>query len=155
MSSESFINRCYECGAPVNFPNAQGHCEYCGISLQPREGSLARALRIETAGDVASILLPTGTLLPASVTEIFSTSLDNQNSVGIHLLEGDEAVANKCRNLGWFVLENISPGPRGVPQVQVLIEVTAEGEMSIDIAELANENRQRFRGPRLAVRKKQ
>jgi molecular chaperone DnaK len=112
---------------------------------------LARALRIETQGDVASILLPQGTILPGSVVEIYSTSLDNQESVGVHLLEGDSDTASQCRNLGWFTLTGIGPRPKGEPQIQFSLEVSAEGEMKIEVEELGTSNKKSFRGPRLAV----
>jgi molecular chaperone DnaK (HSP70) len=106
---------------------------------------------VETQGDVASILLQQGTVLPASMVEIYSTALDDQVSVGIHLLEGDSDTASQCRNLGWFTLTGIGPRPKAVPQIQFSLEVSAEGEMRIEVEELGTNNQKSFRGPRLAV----
>ena len=153
MSASGPVNRCEACGASVDLSRSPRHCEYCGAPVGLRESVLARALRIETAGDVASILLPQGTLLPAGMVEVYSTSLDNQESVGVHLLEGDSDAASQCRNLGWFTLTGVGPRPRGVPQIQFSLEVSAEGEMRIEVEELGTSNRKSFRGPRLAVTK--
>ena len=92
-------------------------------------------------------------MLPASMVETYSTSQDNQVSVGIHLLEGDSDTASQCRNLGWFTLTGIGPRPKAVPQIQFSLEVSAAGEMSIEVEELGTSNRKSFRGPRLAVMK--
>lgn len=143
--------RCEACGASISLSGMPRFCEYCGEPVRLKESILARALRIETQNDVASILLPQGTVLPAGMVEIYSTSLDNQESVGIHLLEGDADAAGKCRNLGWFTLTGVSPRPRGEPQIQFSLEVSAEGEMTLEVEELGTSNRKSFRGPKLAV----
>jgi molecular chaperone DnaK len=92
-------------------------------------------------------------MLPASVVELYSTSLDNQESVGIHLLEGDNETASQCRNLGWFTLSGIGPRPKGAPQIQFSLEVSAEGEVKIEVEELGTSNKTNFRGPKLPVMK--
>jgi molecular chaperone DnaK len=76
--------------------------------------------------------------------EIYSTSLDNQVSVGIHLPEGDSETASQRRNLGWFTLTNIGPRPQGMPQIQFSLEVSAEGEMRIEVEELGTNNKKGF-----------
>ena len=151
MPASGSVNRCDGCGASIDLSRAPRYCEYCGAPIRLQESVLSRALRIETQGDVASILLPQGTILPGSVVEIYSTSLDNQESVGIHLLEGDSDTAGQCRNLGWFTLKGIGPRPKGEPQIQFSLEVSAEGEMSIEVEELGTGNKRSFRGPKLAV----
>jgi molecular chaperone DnaK (HSP70) len=153
MSTSGPITRCGGCGASIYLSRAPRYCEYCGARVGLRESVLARALRIETQGDVASVLLPRGTILPAGMVEIYSTSLDNQESVGIHLLEGDSDTASQCRNLGWFTLSGISPRPKAVPQIQFSLEVSAEGEVKIEVEELGTSNRTSFRGPKLPVSK--
>ena len=151
MSASGVNARCGGCGAAIDLSRPQRYCEYCGTPVRLGETVLARALRIETQSDVASILLPQGTVLPASMVEIYSTSLDDQVSVGIHLLEGDGDTVSQCRNLGWFTLKGIGPQPKGAPQIQFSLEVSAEGEMKIEVEELGTDNRKSFRGPRLAV----
>jgi molecular chaperone DnaK (HSP70) len=153
MTTSGPTTRCEACGASVALSGAQRFCEYCGAPVRLKESVLARALRIETQGDVASILLPQGTVLPAGMVEIYSTSQDNQEGVGIHLLEGDGETVGLCRNLGWFTLNGISPRPRGVPQIQFSLYVSAEGELSIEVEELGTGNRKTIHGPRLAVMK--
>ena len=153
MSASGMTTSCGGCGASIDWSRAQRYCEYCGTPVRLEESVLARALRIETQGDVASVLLPRGTVLPASMVEIYSTALDNQASVGIHLLEGDSEAAGQCRSLGWFTLTGIGPRPRAVPQIQFSLEVSAEGEVKIEVEELGTSNKTGFRGPRLAVLK--
>src|ERR1051325_2913369 len=153
MSASGLTVRCDGCGASILLSRSAQSCEYCGAPVRLRESVLLRALRIETQNDIASILLPKGTVLPASVAEIYSTSLDNQESVGIHLLEGDNETASQCRNLGWFTLSGIGPRPKGVPQIQFSLEVSAEGEVKIEVEELGTNNRTSFRGPKLPVMK--
>lgn len=151
MTTSGPTVRCEACGASIALSGAPRFCEYCGAAVQLKESVLARALRIETQNDVASILLPRGTVLPAGMVEIYSTSQDNQQSVGVHLLEGDGETAGQCRSLGWFTLTGISPRPKGVPQIQFSLDVSAEGEMRIEVEELDTTNRKSFRGPKLAV----
>jgi molecular chaperone DnaK (HSP70) len=153
MSASDLNTHCDGCGASIDRSRPHRYCEYCGTPIRLQESVLARALRIETQSDVASILLPQGTVLPASMVEIYSTSLDEQESVGVHLLEGDSETASRCRNLGWFTLTGIGPRPKGIPQIQFSLEVSAEGEIRIEVEELGTNNKKSFRGPRLAVLK--
>ena len=153
MSASGQTTRCEGCGATIGLSRSLQACEYCGAALGLRGSVLLRALRIETQNNVASILLPQGTVLPASLVEIYSTSLDNQESVGVHLLEGDSETASECRNLGWFTLKGIGPRPKGVPQIQFSLEVSAEGDVKIEVEELGTDNRTSFRGPKLPVTK--
>lgn len=153
MSTSGPPTRCDSCGASIALSDAPRFCEYCGAAVRLEESVLARSLRIETQGDVASILLSRGAALPAGMVEVYSTSQDNQESVGIHLLEGDGETVSECRNLGWFTLTGVSPRPKGVPQIQFSLEVSAEGEMRIEVEELGTSNSRSFRGPRLAVMK--
>lgn len=147
------IVHCETCGATVKLGGAAQTCEYCGSPVRAGQTVLARALRIETAGGVASILLSRGTALPASLVEVYSTAQDNQDSVGVHLLEGDAETVVECRSLGWFTLTGLGARPRGVPQIQFTVEVSAEGETKIDVEDLDTGKRKTFRGPRLAVLK--
>jgi molecular chaperone DnaK (HSP70) len=147
------IVHCESCGAAVELSRAPQSCEFCGTPVRPKQAALARALRIETAGGVASILLPQWTVLPASVSEIYSTAEDNQAAVGVHLLEGDADTVSGCRSLGWFTLSGISPRPKGVPQIQFTLEVAADGALEISVEELETANGKTFRGPKLPVMK--
>lgn len=147
------IVHCETCGAGVKLGGAQQTCEYCGSPVRAGQTLLARALRIETAGGVASIVLPLGTALPASYGEVYTTAQDNQNSVGIHLLEGDADAVGECRSLGWFTMTGLGSRPKGVPQIQFTVEVSAEGETKIDVEDLETGSRKSFRGPRLPVMK--
>src|SRR5438477_9263222 len=120
MSVSNRIDQCRGCGAPFDSSRSSGNCSYCGLPVL-QESVLTRSLRIETAGNVASILLPKGTPLPASMVEVFSTAADNQERVGIHLLEGESEASGQCRTLGTFALTGIRPQPRAKPEIQFSI----------------------------------
>jgi molecular chaperone DnaK len=115
------------------------------------ESILAESLRIETVNDVATPLIPKGTALPASVVETFTTAVDNQPVVAIHLLEGDHERTERCRNLGRFELGGISPQAKGVPQIRFSLEVSSDGRMNIEVQELGRDNNKTIEGPNLRV----
>jgi molecular chaperone DnaK (HSP70) len=147
------IIHCETCGAAIEMDRAPQTCEYCGSPIRAGQTVLARALRIETAGGVASILLARGTALPAGYVETYSTATENQDRIGIHLLEGDAETVGGCRSLGWFTMTGLGARPKGVPQIQFTVEVSADGETKIDVEDLDTGNRKSFRGPRLPVMK--
>ena len=107
---------------------------------------LARSLRIETAGEKATILIPQGTELPASMAEVFSTAFDGQSTVEIHLLEGDSDSVSQNRHIGRFQLAGLRPQPRAVPQIQFVLRISAEGALVIEAEEVGTENRRVFKG---------
>lgn len=92
---------------------------------------LALSISIETLGGISTVLLPRETPLPASVTETFSTSADDQPSVEVHVLQGERPLAVDNFSLGKFQLLGIPPAPRGVPQIDVTFAVDAAGELSV------------------------
>ena len=94
-------------------------------------GTLPLSLAIETIGGVSTILIPRGTKLPISHSEVFSTALDNQASVEVHVLQGERPLAADNRSLGKFQLRGIPPAPRGVPQVEVTFTVDDEGQLEV------------------------
>lgn len=89
------------------------------------------SLGIETMGGVATKLIERNTTIPASKTETFSTAADNQPSVEIHVVQGERAMANDNKTLGRFMLGDIPPAPRGVPQIEVTFDVDANGILSV------------------------
>jgi molecular chaperone DnaK len=88
-------------------------------------------LGIETLGGVATPLITRNTTIPTEKSQIFSTATDNQNSVEIHVIQGERPMAGDNRTLGRFMLDGILPAPRGVPQIEVTFEIDANGILNV------------------------
>jgi molecular chaperone DnaK len=88
-------------------------------------------LSIETLGGVATAMIPRNTTIPTKKTETFSTAADNQNSVEIHVLQGERPMAAQNRTLGKFHLTGLPPAPRGVPQIEVTFDIDANGILNV------------------------
>jgi molecular chaperone DnaK len=88
-------------------------------------------LAIETLGGVATAMIPRNTTIPTKKTETFSTAADNQNSVEIHVLQGERPMAAQNRTLGKFHLTGLPPAPRGVPQIEVTFDIDANGILNV------------------------
>jgi molecular chaperone DnaK len=89
------------------------------------------SLGIETLGGVMTQLIERNTTIPASKSQIFSTAADNQNTVEIHVLQGERSMVGDNKTLGRFVLSGIPPAPRGVPQVEVKFDIDANGIVNV------------------------
>ena len=89
------------------------------------------SLGIETLGGVTTKLIERNTTIPTSKNEVFSTAADNQNSVEIHVLQGERDMAEGNKSLGRFVLDGIPPAPRGVPQIEVTFNIDANGILNV------------------------
>jgi len=89
------------------------------------------SLGIETLGSVTTKLIERNTTIPTSKNETFSTAADNQNSVEIHVLQGEREMASDNKSLGRFVLDGIPPAPRGIPQVEVTFNIDANGILNV------------------------
>jgi len=89
------------------------------------------SLGIETLGAVTTKLIERNTTIPTSKNEIFSTAADNQNSVEIHVLQGERDMAADNKSLGRFVLDGIPPAPRGIPQIEVTFNIDANGILNV------------------------
>lgn len=89
------------------------------------------SLGIETLGSVTTKLIERNTTVPTSKNEVFSTAADNQNSVEIHVLQGEREMSSDNKTLGRFVLDGIPPAPRGVPQVEVTFNIDANGILNV------------------------
>jgi molecular chaperone DnaK len=88
-------------------------------------------LAIETMGGVATPMIPRNTTVPTSKTEVFSTAADNQTQVEIHITQGERPLSNDNKALGRFVLDGIPPSPRGVPQIEVMFDLDANGILTV------------------------
>jgi len=89
------------------------------------------SLGIETLGGVTTKLIERNTTIPTSKSEVFSTAADNQNSVEIHVLQGEREMSTDNKSLGRFVLDGIPPAPRGVPQIEVSFNIDANGILNV------------------------
>jgi molecular chaperone DnaK len=89
------------------------------------------SLGIETMGGIMTKMIDKGSTIPISKSEIYSTAEDNQPAVTINLAQGENELFNKNKNLGMFTLEGIPPAPRGVPQIEVKIDIDANGIVSV------------------------
>ncbi len=88
-------------------------------------------LSIETMGGVATPLIEKNTTIPAKKSQIFSTAVDNQPSVEIHVVQGERQMAADNKSLGRFILDGIAPAPRGVPQIEVTFDIDANGILHV------------------------
>lgn len=89
------------------------------------------SLGLETIGGVMKKLIPRNTTIPVRRSDIFSTSEDNQTMVEVHVLQGEREMASGNKSLGRFKLTGIPPAPRGIPQVQVSLDIDANGILQV------------------------
>ena len=99
---------------------------------------------IETLGGVFTTLIPRNTTIPTRKSETFSTAADNQNSVEVHVLQGERAQAAHNRTLGKFHLIGIPPAPRGVPQIEVTFDIDANGILNVSAKDMATHREQKI-----------
>src|SRR5690606_8543205 len=95
------------------------------------------SLGVETLGGVMTKLIERNTTIPTSKKETFSTAMDNQTEVTIHVLQGEREMADANRSLGKFNLTGIPPAPRGVPQIEVTFDIDANGILNVSAKDLA------------------
>jgi molecular chaperone DnaK len=94
------------------------------------------SLGVETGGGVFTTLIPRNTTIPTERSEIFTTSVDNQSFVPVHVLQGERKMAADNRSLARFELTGIPPAPRGVPKIQVAFRIDADGIVSVEAKDL-------------------
>lgn len=89
------------------------------------------SLGVETLGGVMTKIIPRNTTIPTKKSEVFSTAVDGQSNVEIHVLQGEREMSNDNKSLGTFRLDGIPPAPRGVPQIEVTFDIDANGILQV------------------------
>jgi molecular chaperone DnaK len=102
------------------------------------------SLGIETAGGVFTKMIERNTTIPTSKSQVFSTFADNQPSVEIHVLQGERQMANGNKTLGRFMLNEIPPAPRGVPQIEVSFDIDANGIVNVSATDKGTNKSQKI-----------
>ncbi len=102
-------------------------------------------LGIETMGGVMTKLIDANTTIPCKKSETFSTAVDNQTAVTIHVLQGERPMANQNKSIGQFNLEGIAPARRGVPQIEVTFDIDANGILNVSAKDKATGKEQQIR----------
>ena len=103
------------------------------------------SLGVETGGGVFTVLIPRNSTIPTEKSEIFTTSVDNQSFVPVHVLQGERQMSADNRSLARFELTGIPPAPRGVPKIQVAFRIDADGIVSVEAKDLGTGKAQSIR----------
>lgn len=101
-------------------------------------------LSIETAGGIATAMIPRNTTIPSKKSQIFSTYADNQPGVEIKVLQGERPLARDNKQLGVFHLDGIPPAARGVPQIEVAFDIDANGILNVSAKDLGSGKEQKI-----------
>jgi len=103
------------------------------------------SLGIETMGGVMTKLIDSNTTIPTAKSQVFSTAMDNQSAVDIHVLQGERPMATDNRTLGNFQLTNIPPALRGIPQIEVTFDIDANGIINVNAKDKGTAKEQTIR----------
>jgi molecular chaperone DnaK len=102
------------------------------------------SLGIETLGGVTTHLIERNATIPTKKSEVFSTAADNQNTVEVHVLQGERELARDNKTIGRFHLDGIPPAPRGVPQIEVTFDIDANGILNVRAKDLGTGREQKI-----------
>jgi molecular chaperone DnaK len=100
------------------------------------------SLGVETLGGITTKITPRNTIIPTKKSETFSTAVDNQPNVEIHVLQGERELAKDNKSLGTFRLDGIAPAARGIPQIEVTFDIDANGILSVTAKDKATNKQQ-------------
>lgn len=103
------------------------------------------SLGIETLGNIFTKLIKANTTIPTGKSEVFSTAVDNQSSVEIHVLQGERLIARDNKTIGRFYLEGIPPTRRGIPQIEVKFDIDANGILHVTAKDKGTNKEQKIR----------
>ncbi len=103
------------------------------------------SLGIETMGNIYDVVIESNTTIPTKKSKVYSTAADNQPQVEIHILQGERPMARDNRSVGRFILDGIPPAPRGVPQVEVIFDIDANGILSVTAMDKGTGRKQNIR----------
>jgi molecular chaperone DnaK len=103
------------------------------------------SLGIETMGGVFTKLINANTTIPTKQSQVFSTAVDNQPSVEIHVLQGERSMVKDNRSIGRFMLDSIPPAMRGIPQIEVTFDIDANGIINVSAKDKATDKVQSIR----------
>lgn len=103
------------------------------------------SLGIETMGGVYDIVIESNSTIPTKKTKVYSTAMDNQPSVEIHILQGERPMAKDNRSVGRFILDGIPPSPRGIPQIEVTFDLDVNGILKVSAKDQGTGKEQNIR----------
>jgi molecular chaperone DnaK len=103
------------------------------------------SLGIETMGGIFTKLIESNTTIPTKKSQVFSTAVDNQPTVEIHVLQGERAMAKDNRTIGRFHLDGLPPAMRGIPQIEVIFDIDANGIINVSAVDKATNKKQSIR----------
>ena len=92
-------------------------------------------LGIETLGGSVSVVIPRNTTIPTRAEETFTTSVDGQTTVALHVVQGERELAKECQSLARFELRGIPPMPAGIPEIKVTFWIDADGLLRVEATE--------------------
>ena len=94
-------------------------------------------------GGVNTVIINRNTTIPTKQSQVFSTAQDNQPSVEVHVTQGERSIASDNRTLAKFILDGISPEPRGIPQVEVTFDIDSDGILNVSAVDKATNKEQK------------
>jgi len=102
------------------------------------------SLGVEVMGGLVEVMIPRNTTIPTEKKKTFTTAVDNQTAVEVHVVQGERPMAKDNKSLGRFILEGIPPAPRGVPKIEVTFSIDANGILNVSAKDLATSKEQKI-----------